>query len=675
MQMANRLSKEQSPYLQQHAHNPVDWYPWGDEAFALAKSLDKPVLVSIGYSACHWCHVMERESFENEEVAALMNEQFVCIKVDREEHPDVDDFYMSAVQTLTGSGGWPLNVFVTPDRKPFYGGTYFPPVPAHGRPSWTQLLERMAQVWQQQKDEVFQQSEQLLTHLQQAARQTTSSGDPIWSEEQLKQAVAQLLKQGDTVHGGFGRAPKFPATMSIQFLLEQARFTGNKAALTQALLSLDKMIAGGIYDQLGGGFARYSVDTIWLVPHFEKMLYDNAMLLSVLCDAYRFTKSETYKEVIEETIAFLQREMRHPEGGYYAALDADSEGVEGKFYCWDSTDWKHLMGDFPEYIGDYFGISESGNWEETNILHRAVSVAEICRKYGVAETNFLEQLQAAKRQLMTVRNTRIRPGLDDKILLSWNALMNLALTKAAAALDREDWLSEAVNHMNWLCRSFDVFKAPKHCWKAGLARIDAKLDDLAFLIRAMIELAQATGTESYLLDAQRLCAAVLESFASEEGPLLFYTAESQKDLPYRRPETYDGVTPSSNAVMAESLYLLGLLSARNDWMERAKSMLAVQLPAALRYPSSFAHWATLVQRLKFGYKTIVFSGANGLDIQREIAQKLLPNCFYFFEKSENFVTMPFRKGYTAQSRIFVCTETACLPPFDRLPENIDFAIL
>lgn len=673
--MANRLSKEQSPYLQQHAHNPVDWFPWGEEAFMLAKEQQKPVLVSIGYSACHWCHVMERESFEDAATAAIMNEQFICIKVDREEHPDVDDFYMSAVQTLTGSGGWPLNVFVTPDRIPFYGGTYFPPVPAHGRPSWKQLLERMSQVWQQQQSEVQHQAEQILQHLQNAARQSVPAASFLLTDAELEQSVANLLKQADRVQGGFSRAPKFPSTMSISFLLEQARFSGNEEALRQALLSLDKMIAGGIYDQIGGGFARYAVDNAWLVPHFEKMLYDNAMLLSVLCDAYRHTKKDAYKEVIEQTIDFLQREMRHPEGGFYAALDADSEGVEGKFYCWTFEEWKHTMKDCPDYIRTYFGVEETGNWEHTNILHRAVSVSRICEENGISEQIFFEELARAKSVLLAARSARVRPGLDDKILLSWNALMNIALTKAATVLNRPELLLQSEAHLRWLCSAFDVFAEAKHCWKDGLARIDAKLDDLAFLIRALIELAQACGEEAYLLDASRLSEKLLAEFGTDQGPLLYYTSEQQKDLPYRKPETYDGVTPSSNAVFAESLYLLGLLSARSEWMERAKEMLASQKSAAIRYPGSFAYWNCLGQRLKYGYKTIVFSGSQGAQIEKWMREQLLPNCFYFFEKKENFVTMPFRKGYNKDSHIFVCTESACLPPFDRLPENIDFAIL
>ncbi|MGC4056711.1 MAG: thioredoxin domain-containing protein [Chitinophagaceae bacterium] len=673
--MANRLMNEQSLYLKQHAHNPVDWFPWGEEAFAHAKAQNKPVLVSIGYAACHWCHVMERESFENTETAAMMNQSFVCIKVDREEHPDVDDFYMSAVQTLTGSGGWPLNVFVTPDKLPFYGGTYFPPVPAHGRPSWKQLLERMAQVWQEHPGEALQQADQMLAHLQNAARQTTADAVSGWTDEDIATAIEALLKQADTVHGGFGRAPKFPSTMAIGLLLERARFTGDKDALRQALLSIDKMIGGGIYDQIGGGFSRYSVDAVWLVPHFEKMLYDNAMLLSVLTDAYQLTGKPQYRDVIEQTIAFLQREMRHPEGGYYAALDADSEGVEGKFYCWTIEEWNALMQGFPAYVAAYFGVEKEGNWEHTNILHRALDIQTICAQEGIPEAELTAVIREASAILLESRNKRIRPGTDDKILLGWNALLNQAFSKAGVVLKREDLIEEARSHMDWLLKKFEVAASPKHTWKEGFARIEAKLDDLAFLCRAMVQLSQALSSEAYLLQAIRLSEKVLQRFKAEDGPLLYYTSSADLMLPYRKPEIYDGVNPSSNAVMAEVLHVLGMLYENTEWIGLSEQMIQSQKKAAMRYPTSFAYWALLGQRLRYGYRSIVVTGNDQENIKNEVCEKFLPNCFYFFEKEENFVTMPFRKGYMPETYIFVCTKDACRAPLDRLPENIDFAIL
>jgi uncharacterized protein len=364
----NRLIHETSPYLLQHAHNPVDWYPWNDEAFEKARKEDKPVLVSIGYAACHWCHVMERESFENPEVAAIMNQLFINIKVDREERPDVDHIYMDAVQAISGSGGWPLNVFLTPDRQPFYGGTYFPPQKAFNRPSWEDILFSIADAYKNKKEEVIEQAQNLTNHLKTSNSFGLSvTNEGVLDSSKMEDAFKNIMKTADREWGGFGRAPKFPQTFTINFLLHYADIKGNKEALDQALLSLDKMVYGGIYDQVGGGFARYSTDTEWLAPHFEKMLYDNALLVSSLSEAYQLTKNETYKEVIEETLVFVERELMHPEGGFYSALDADSEGEEGKFYVWNYDEVKALLKDF-EIFSEYFDISSRGNWEQKNIL-------------------------------------------------------------------------------------------------------------------------------------------------------------------------------------------------------------------------------------------------------------------------------------------------------------------
>ena len=431
--MANRLIEEQSPYLQQHAHNPVDWYPWGDEAFLRAKNEDKPVLVSIGYAACHWCHVMERESFENEQVAAYMNERFICIKVDREEHPDVDHLYMDAVQAITGSGGWPLNVFVTPDRLPYYGGTYFPPSPAYQRPSWIQVLQRMSDIWTNERSEVDGQTTQMLEYLKNASATAMQAQKADWDTDTCRQMADTLLKQADTVWGGFGNAPKFPGTMAISFLLEHYHYTQYEPALKQALLSLDKMLEGGIYDQLGGGFARYSTDKEWLAPHFEKMLYDNALLISAYCDAYSITNDEKYKTIIEETIAFVEHELKDESGGYYSALDADSEGVEGKYYTWTWEEWQELIGN-DEILMSYFGVSEEGNWEHTNILHVAEPAESIAMRMCLGTADVLSHVASGQGKAFA-RSTikaRIRPLTDDKSLLSWNALMNIALSQRQA---------------------------------------------------------------------------------------------------------------------------------------------------------------------------------------------------------------------------------------------------
>lgn len=673
--MSNRLINEQSPYLLQHAHNPVDWYPWGEEAFELAKSSQKPLIVSIGYSACHWCHVMERESFENAEVAAFMNENFVCVKVDREEYPDVDDFYMTAIQALTGSGGWPLNVFVTPDKLPFYGGTYFPPVPAHGRPSWRQVMQRMVDVWQQRPDEVERQANQMFDYLKNAAQNSTKNDAETWSMETVFQSVENLLKQADKEQGGFGRAPKFPGTMSIQFLLEHYRFAQNVEALQHALFSLDKMITGGIYDQIAGGFARYSVDDFWLVPHFEKMLYDNAMLINVLVDAYKLTDAEHYAATIRQTIAFLLREMRGDSGGFYSALDADSEGVEGKYYTWTYEEWMQVMITFPSFVAEHFGVEPDGNWEHTNILHQAKSLEEIAASQKMPITELKILIKKAADKLFAARQARVRPGTDDKVLLSWNALLNTALSKASEAFVDQYYQDIAVEHMAWMLTAFEIKETPKHVWKNGKARIVANLDDIASLVQALIQLSQSTQDATYLYEAQRLCVYVEEHFSAQDSPLFYYSSDLQNEVPLRKAEIYDGVTPSSNALMAHNLHLLGMLLENNNWISRSEAILSQMRATAMRYPSSFGFWNIIGQRLAVGYKTIV---VNGEDIDQEVAQlkkKFWPECYYFFGKKENFVTMRFGKQFEKKTQIFICTKNSCLPPLTQLPENIDFAIL
>jgi uncharacterized protein YyaL (SSP411 family) len=673
--MPNQLIHEQSPYLLQHAHNPVDWQPWGEAAFARAKSENKPLIVSIGYSACHWCHVMEHESFEDAATAEFMNAHFINVKVDREEYPEVDDFYMTAVQAISGSGGWPLNVFVTPEKLPFYGGTYFPPIPAHGRPSWKQLMQRMVEVWQNKPEEIAQQAQQMLAYLQNAAKVSAKSELEEWIIDDTQKAAAIMLQQADKVNGGFGRAPKFPSTMSIQFLLEHYHFTRNEDALEHALLSLNKMIAGGLYDQIGGGFSRYSVDEIWLVPHFEKMLYDNAMLLNVLCDAFVLTGDKQYKDVIEQTIEFLWREMKQKDAGFYSALDADSEGVEGKYYTFSFEEFHAVLPDAPDYIAGYFGIEKWGNWEHTNILHRSKSLEQIAKQNSIRLKDLELEIEQAKRALFAARNSRIRPGTDDKILLSWNALLSTAISKASVALSHPQYAEDAAQHMDWMLQHFDLDNSPKHIWKAGFARITANLDDLANLVQSLIQLSMAVNEEKYLIKAIQLCVYVYQHFSIPDSPMFFFTSDLQHEVPLRKPELYDGVTPSSNAVMAHNLHLLGMLSERPDWIAQSESMLSEMKGQALRYPTSFGFWNIIGQRIAQGYKTIVVSGEKTDEVLVELQKKFLPNCYYFFEKKENFVTMPFGKQFKKETQIFICTKNSCLPTLTKLPENPDFAIL
>jgi len=669
--MANRLINEQSPYLQQHANNPVDWYAWGDEPFERAKRENKPVLVSIGYAACHWCHVMEHESFENAEVAAYMNDHFINIKVDREEHPDVDHMYMDAVQAISGSGGWPLNVFATPDRVPFYGGTYFPPHQAFNRPSWTQILQRMNEIWTRQQDEVSAQAEQMLQYLKQASRIGAAATAKEWNMDSCRTLAANLLKQADTRQGGFGNAPKFPGTMAISFLLEHYHFTGYEPALHQALLSLDAMIEGGIYDQVGGGFARYATDAAWLVPHFEKMLYDNALLVMSLCDAYSITKKERYREVIEETIAFVNRELKDSTGAYYSALDADSEDEEGKFYTWTWDEWKTVAGLDDVMAATYFGISEEGNWERTNILHVAVPLPEVAEKINKPLQEVEKHIKELSKKLFEQRALRIRPLTDDKSLLSWNALMNIALTRAAVALDKEQYLQQAEQHMQWMLKNFVVNDELMHAWKQGKARIAAKLDDYAYLAQALLQLGSVSGKNDYLLEANKWIETTIEDFIHESGNFFYYTSKRQTDIPVRKVDMYDGALPSANAVMAHNLLLAGLCMENSEWMEHALFMLQKMSDTAMRYTYSFGYWSLLLQRYAANMKVAVCTGKGAAKLAEELRNSFIPHCFIVTSEKEIFdIPVVREKFLTDGLLIFVCTQQSCLSPVTNAAEAL-----
>ena len=660
--MPNRLINEQSLYLLQHAHNPVDWYPWGDEAFKRATEEHKPVIVSIGYAACHWCHVMEHESFENEQVAAYMNEHFICIKVDREEHPDVDHIYMDAVQAIAGSGGWPLNVFVTPERIPFYGGTYFPPRPAHKRPSWMQLMQRMAQIWEGQQDEVALQAEQMLNYLKQAASSFAAGKATDMTKETCKRIAGNILKLADKENGGFGNAPKFPGTMAISFLLDNYHFTDNKEALAQALLSLDAMAGGGIYDQLGGGFARYSTDREWLAPHFEKMLYDNALLVMAYCDAYSITKSPSYKAIIEETIAFVERELKEGTGGYFCALDADSEGVEGKYYTWTWEEWVKIFGDDAGLIGAYFGVTQNGNWEGVNILHVAGTIEGVAAAFHVPVEVYRLKIEQAKKQLYDLRQRKIRPLTDDKCLLSWNALMNIALTKAASVLGNERYNTIAAAHIRWMMEAYITPQGIRHTWKCGVAKIPAKLDDLAYLVQAMLQLASATGENRWVAEAVNIMEGVIKDFEAGED-FFYFTSSAQQDIPVRKIDLYDGATPSANAVMAHNLWICGICAERADWLERSKGMMAKIASNVEKNGYSFSYWAQLIQKNIMGMKTVICAGNNAMEEGAALRGSYIPQMFLLFA-TKNEEQLPILKNKFSPDNfyIFVCTEQECLPP-------------
>lgn len=669
----NHLIHESSPYLLQHAHNPVEWYPWSEEAFERAKNEDKPVLVSIGYAACHWCHVMERESFENPEVAAIMNEHFINIKVDREERPDVDHIYMDAVQAITGSGGWPLNVFLTPDRQPFYGGTYYPPQKAFNRPSWKDILFFIADAYKNRKEEVIEQAQNLTDHLQTSGSFGLSvPKDEAFDSSKIDIAYENIMKTADREWGGFGRAPKFPQTFTISFLLQYADITANKEAAGQALLSLDKMIYGGIYDQVGGGFARYSTDTEWLAPHFEKMLYDNALLVSTLSEAYQFTKNEAYKEVIEETLSFIERELMHPEGGFFSALDADSEGEEGKFYVWSYEEAKAILEDDFEILSQYFDITPKGNWEHKNILRVKKPLKLFSKEKNIEVEQLRVNIKKGKEKLLSVRSKRVRPGLDDKVILGWNALMNIGYSKAYAATSNPHYREVAERNMQFL---FSAYKNDNgllsHTWKNGTAKYPAFLDDYSCLIAALIELGQVTGNNQYLEKSKALAQIVIDNFGDEESPLFFYTQKAQTDILVRKKDLYDGATPSGNALMAHNLYRLSIFFDINEWRNRAERMVKSMADVTVKYPTSFGVWLSLLFEMTEGTKEIAVLGKNC----EKTLQELLS--LYISHKLVQAANIPIpgypllsNKPETSETRIYLCENYACRQPVNTIPEFV-----
>ncbi len=567
--MPNALAGETSPYLLQHRENPVDWMPWGAEALARARDLDRPLLVSIGYSACHWCHVMERESFENAEIAALMNKHFVCVKVDREERPDVDAIYMEAVQAMTGHGGWPLNVFLTPEQVPFYAGTYFPPEQRHGMPSWPMVLGGVAKAWEQQREEIRQQSAAMIARLSGAAV-LTASQQPL-DASTLEEAVAKLRANFDSINGGWGDAPKFPAASAIEFLLRR----GESAMALQALRS---MASGGINDQIGGGFARYSVDAAWTVPHFEKMLYDNALLARAYLHGWQVSGDEILRRTAEETLDWVLREMTGPEGGFYSALDADSEGVEGKFYVWDLDELRAVLGDDADIAVRWLGASEQGNFEGLNILESRGAEPEP------------DVREAIRRTLLEARAARVRPGLDDKRLCAWNALMISALAEAGAALERQDYLDAAGRCADFLLETMrDADSHLLRTYNAGRAKLNAYLEDHAFLVEALLALYEATFEPRWFHAARGTADTMIVRFADTDRGGFFQTSDDHEQLVARRKDLDDNPIPSGSSSAAVGLLRLAALTGEEPYERHARGVLALVAEIAPRHPQSFGH--------------------------------------------------------------------------------------
>ncbi len=667
--MKNELLAETSPYLLQHAHNPVHWQPWGEKALALAKEMNKPILVSIGYSACHWCHVMERESFEIESTAALMNEHFINIKIDREERPDIDHIYMDAVQAMTGSGGWPLNVFLTPDAKPFYGGTYFPPVKAFNRASWTDVLISIADAWKNKREEMEQQAETLIEHLKKANNfgqikaainvETVKTG---FTKDDCITLANNLLATADVVEGGFGQAPKFPQTFSINTLLQTAYFLKDDKALAHAELSLTKMLNGGIYDQLGGGLCRYSTDGEWLAPHFEKMLYDNALFITALSNAYLLTKKDIYKNAIEHVCHFIFTEMKNEEGGYYAAIDADSEGVEGKFYVWDKKETVHLLGENADLFNSYFDVTEHGNWEEKNILRILKPLDEVSKAFNIPLSTAEMNISAAKKILLNERNKRVRPGTDDKIILGWNALLITAFCKAYAALQNDKYKLAAIELYNFIEEKFVHQKGYFHTYKNGEAKYPAFLDDYTCMADACIHLQEITADEKYLHKAKAITAFIIENFEDEKSEFFFFTSKHQKDIVVRKIELYDGATPSANAVMAKNLLYLSLVFDNREWHQKAVSMIDSLKTIIVKHPGSFGIWAATAFNLAAGINEIAIIGNNMIPTLNNVLLQYIPN--KILQSNFNNSEMPLLRNreISKEISIYLCQNFVCKKP-------------
>ncbi|MEY2647063.1 MAG: hypothetical protein RL158_1039 [Bacteroidota bacterium] len=657
----NALIHEQSPYLLQHAHNPVNWIAWSSSIFELAQTQNKPILLSIGYAACHWCHVMERESFEDEEVARYMNAHFINVKVDREERPDVDQIYMDALQAMTGSGGWPLNIFLLPNGKPFYGGTYFPPKTLSQRASWMDVLKGVHEAFQTNQEKLIEQANNLTTHLVQTNIKEKIDFDSTTtypSIEEFDLMTKRILQNADTQWGGFGVAPKFPQTFSIQVLLRNYFANQDQSAIVHAVRSLDKMIQGGLYDHLGGGFARYSTDAQWQAPHFEKMLYDNALLIGVLSEAYQLTKKSVYKNVIQETIHFVFRELSDTNGMFYAALDADSEGVEGKYYTWSYEELQQIL---PENLFkpfcQYFQIKEAGNWEHTNIIWTI----------NLIEEAWNDDLLAAKKILFTHREKRIRPGTDTKILLSWNCLMIIALSKAYAITEDKSLLERAEKNMQWLSIHMQSKEGYLfHSFTNGHLKSMAFLEDYASMMQALIELHKATGNKSYLNNAKRWMEYVQLHFIDEQKVFFYFTSDEQLDGIIRKKDSYDGATPSSNAMVCSSLIYLGSIFDEPIWIEQAHKMLASMHSMMIQYPSSFGYWAQSFFQLAYGLTELVGIGPNVDKNLYPILKQFLPHILPLWMSSEdsNFPTTFGKQG--AGNQYFICKNKTCSPPYEEI---------
>jgi len=668
--MPNHLINETSPYLLQHAHNPVDWYPWGEAAFEKARRENKPVLLSIGYSACHWCHVMAHESFEDEEIAKLMNEHFVNIKVDREERPDLDQIYMNAVQMMTHHGGWPMTVFLTPDAVPFYGGTYFPPQDRFNMPGFPRVLIGVAEAYREKPDEIRDNSLSLINELRRLS-ETGGSDHPL-EPELLDAAYIGIVRNYDSTNGGFGGAPKFPPAMTLEFLLRTYVRTGNREALEMVRHTCNKMANGGMYDQLGGGFHRYSTDARWLVPHFEKMLYDNALLSRLYLHYFQVSGEQQARETTEGILDYVLHEMTHAEGGFYSTQDADSEGHEGKFFVWDLKEIQETLGEKDAAIfSTYYNITESGNFEDKNIPNVTRSKEDVVKAHGISVAELETSIGDSKRKLLELRETRIKPDRDEKVLTAWNGLMLASFAEAGVVLNRPDYSAAARRNAEFVLSNLHDDGMLLRTWKDGRAKFNAYLEDYAFLSEGLVTLFETTGEFRWLKEALVLTDRMIEEFWDNENGGFFFTGNSHESLIVRSKDYFDNATPSGNSLASMVLLRLATLTGRENYRNLATAVLREMRDQIRRYPSGFGYALSAADFLLSTPKEVAILGKDAADIRPllgETWRKYLPNKVVapgFGDSSEAAQVTPLlanRPLINSLATAYVCEHFTCQQP-------------